>query len=248
RDDSIARVKQAKISGVDSTNTVSKGKFKVTDLVMGGNYNFSPRTSFEFKPLLLHTFFNIVEGVNVNAVGVLKHEFDSLRKTLSFMPVLRYGFSSKDFYAFGRLSYRIKNDRKVTEFNVDGGRFVDQLNDKQPIHPHINTFSTLLFRRNYMKLYEKSFISMRVNHKPSDWWNFDLGFEYAQRNTLYNQNEYSVFYGDKERTFTPNAPFNYELGNTEFPEHEALLFNLNIAYWPIKKYSVYNNRKFPLYF
>ncbi len=248
RDDSLARVKQAKITGVDTTNSIKKGKFQLSDVILGGNYNFSPRMSLDFKPLLLHTFFNTVEGVNVNAVGTLKYEFDSLKKSLRFMPVLRYGFSSEDFYAFGRLSYHSKKDRKITEIKVDGGKFVDQYSNKQPIHPHINTFSTLLFRRNYMKLYEKRFLSLEAMHKPSDWWTFEAGVEFAQRNTLFNQNEYSVFYGDKKREFTPNQPFNYELSDTGFPMHEALLLNLNIAYWPIKKYSVYNGRKFPLYF
>lgn len=247
RDDSVARVKQAKITGVDTTNSIEKGKFQVSDLLMGGNYNFSPRTSFELKPLLLHTFFNTIEGVNVNAVGKFKYEFDSLRKSLTLMPVLRYGFSSEDVYALGRLSYQSKKDRKATEIYVEGGKFVDQYSDKQPIHPHINTLSTLFFRRNYMKLYEKSYLETQVSYKPSDWWRFEAGLEFAQRNTLYNQNEYSLFYGDEERAFTANQPFNLELNNTGFPEHEALLFNLNVAYWPVKKYSVYNNRKFPLY-
>ncbi len=248
RDDSIARVKQAKITGVDTTNSIKKGSFGLSDIIMGGTYNLSPRTSLNFKPILLHTFFNTVEGVNINAIATVKHEFDSLRKALSFMPVVRYGFSSEDLYVFGRLSYRSRNDRKVTEVKVEGGKFVDQYSNKQPIHPHINTFSTLLFRRNYMKLYEKSFLSAALMYKPSDWWNFSAGVEFAQRNTLYNGNDYSVFYGDKEREFTPNQPFNYELADTGFPTHEALLFKAAISFWPVKKYSVYNGRKFPLYF
>lgn len=248
RDDSIARVKQAKITGVDTTNSIKKGGFKISDVVLGGNYYFSPRTSFKLEPLWFHTFFNTVEGLNINAIGKLKHEFDSLRKELTFMPVLRYGFSSEDFYALGQIAYVSKNNRKVTEISMEGGKFVDQYSDKQPIHPHINTFSTLLFRRNYMKLYEKSYLKGRVLFKPSDWWTFETGLEYTQRNTLYNQNEYSFFYGDKKREFTSNLPFNYELSDTWFPGHEALLFNVNIAYWPVKKYSVYNNKKFPLYF
>lgn len=245
RDDSVARVNAAKITGVDTTNSIKKGKFKVTDLVLGGNYNFSPRLSYELKPLVFHTFFNTVEGLNVNLVNEFKYEFDSLRKTIQFMPVFRYGFSSEEFYALGQLSYESKKKEKSIRLNLEGGKFVDQYSDKQPIHPHINTFSTLLFRRNYMKLYEKSYIKLQTLLKPSDWWEIDGGLEFAQRNTLSNQNDYSLLY-EKSREFKPNQPFNLELSDTDFPEHEALLFNLNLSYWPLKRYRIYNGRRFPL--
>lgn len=245
RDDSLARVNAAKITGIDSTNSIKKGKFKVSDLVLGGSYNFSPRTTFELKPLFFHTFFNTVEGVNVNLVNKFKYEFDSLRKIIQFMPVFRYGFSSEDFYALSQFSYESKKKEKSIRLNLEGGKFVDQYSDKQPIHPHINTFSTLLFRRNYMKLYEKSYVKFQTQYKPSDWWEFDGGLEFAQRNTLSNENDYSLFYEDS-REFKPNPPYNLELPDTSFPEHEALIFNLNIAYWPLKRYRVYNGKRYPL--
>lgn len=245
RDDSLARVKTAKLTGVDTTNSIKKGKFQIQDIFFGGRYNFSPNTTLEIKSPLLHTYFNTVEGVNVNLVTKIKHDFDSLRKSFHFMPVVRYGFSSEDLYAFGQLSYQSKKERKTSSITLEGGKFVDQYSDKQPIHPHINTLSTLLFRRNYMKLYEKTFLKAQVSHKPSDWWKLEGGLEFAQRNTLYNQNNYSFFYEDS-REFKSNQPYNIALSDTGFPKHEALLFNLSLSYWPIKGYNIYNGRKYPL--
>lgn len=244
RDDSLAQVRVAKITGKDSANVIKKGGFKLADILLGGNYNFSPRTSFRLKPTLLHTYFNTVEGLNVNVSGTLKYAFDSLRKSFSFTPVLRYGFSSEDFYATGRMAYRNEHKEGFSEVALEGGSFVSQFSDDSPIHPHINTLSTLLFRKNYMKIYEKQYAKVDYSYKPSDWLRITSSLEWGQRKALFNNNDYSFFY--KDRTFTPNQPINYTLADTGFPQHEALVFNVQLRYWPVKSYTVYNGEKNPL--
>lgn len=241
RDDSLAQVMIAKVTGKDSANVIKRGGFKFTDILTGGNYNFSPRTSFRLKPTLFNTYFNTVEGVNINVSGTLKHEFDSLKKTIAVTPVFRYGFSNEDFYSTLRIAYENKREEGFSRISAEGGKFVAQFNADEPIHPHINTLSTLLFRRNYMKIYEKQYMKADYHYAPSEWLRFQTSLEWSQREALFNTNDYSLFY--RKREFTANEPVNYALEDTSFPRHEALVFSLSVRYWPVKNYSIYNGRK-----
>ncbi len=244
RDDSLSRVRIARVTGKDSANVIKKGGFKFFDIFTGGNYNFSPTTSFRLRPTLFNTYFNTVEGVNINLSGTLKHEFDSLKKSFELTPVVRYGFSSEDVYSKIGLAYSSKRERGFSRIAVEGGRFVSQYNEDEPIHPHINTFSSLLFRKNYMKIYEKQYAKVEYQFAPSDWLIFNASAEWAQRSALFNTNDYSLFY--RKRDYTPNEPVNSELEDTGFPQHEATKFKASIRYWPIKRYTIYNGNKRPL--
>ena len=246
RDDSLAQVKSAMLTGKDSTNVIKKKKFNPVHIVTGGSYNLSPRTRLYFEPALANTYYNTVEGFNVNVGARLRHQYDSLRRSFEFAPTLRYGFSSEDFYAKARMSHQVKRAGKSHLLYLDGGKFVSQFSDDDPIHPHINTLSTLLFRRNYMKIYEKTYAQLGYEYKPSAWLKVNGNVEWAQRNQLFNTTNYSLLYSDEKRTFTPSLPDNIELEDTAFPEHEALVLEANVSYRPIQNYRIYNGRKTPL--
>ncbi|WP_018478448.1 DUF5686 and carboxypeptidase regulatory-like domain-containing protein [Pontibacter roseus] len=246
RDDSLAQVKSAELTGKDSTGVIKKKKFNPLDVVTGGGYRLSPRTRLSIDPTFANVYFNTVEGWNVNLSGKLRHQYDSLRRSFEFAPTLRYGFSSEDFYAKGRLSHSVKKAGKSNLLYLEGGNFVEQFNSDNPIHPHINTLSTLLFRRNYMKIYEKTFANVGYEYKPSVWLKASGNLEWAQRRQLFNTTGYSFFYSDKDRVFTPSIPNNHELEDTGFPEHEALVLEANVIYRPVQRYRLYNGRKIPL--
>lgn len=241
RDDSLAKVQIAKVTGRDSANVIKKGGFKFFDVFTGGNYNFSPSTSFRLRPTIFNTYFNTVEGFNINLSGTLKHEFDSLRKSFQVTPVVRYGFSSEDLYSTIRLAYSNKREGGFSRVAVEGGRFVAQFNEDEPIHPHINTFSSLLFRKNYMKIYEKQYAQLDYRYAPSDWLIFNTSVEWAQRQPLVNTSDFSLFY--RKREYSPNEPVNYDLEETGFLKHEALSFKASVRYWPVKRYAIYNGIK-----
>ncbi|MHC2990135.1 membrane receptor RagA [Pontibacter sp. HJ8] len=246
RDDSLAQVKSAELTGKDSTKVIKKKKFNPLDVVTGGNYRLSPRTRLNIEPTFANVYYNTVEGYNVNLTGRLRHQYDSLRRTFEVAPTFRYGFASDDFYAKARVSHQVRRAGKSHLVYLDGGKFVEQYNDENPIHPHINTLSTLLFRRNYMKIYEKTFAQAGYEYKPSVWLKVSGQLEWAQRNQLYNTTGHSYFYTDAKRAFTPSTPDNIELEDTGFPEHEALVLEANVSYRPLQRYRMYNGRKIPL--
>lgn len=245
RDDSLAAVKAARLNGKDSLNVIPKGKFKPQDIFLGGNYNLFPRTSLRLYPNLANVYYNTIEGINVNLRGRLRHEYDSLNKRLDVIPTFRYGFSSNDFYAKTRIQHQTKRREKTHNFYLEGGNFVQQFNPENPIHPHINTLSTLLFRKNYMKLYEKQYATAGFSVRPGEGLKIGGSLEWARRSRLFNQTDYSFFFSDT-RVVGSNQPRNIELSDTGFPRHEALIFRADISYRPGLKYMIYNDRKIPL--
>ena len=245
RDDSLARIEQARLTGVDSTGAIKKGRFKPADILLGGQYNFSPRTSLHVYPSLAQVYYNTVEGINVNLSGRLHHQYDSLRQSWTFKPLVRYGFSSRELYAKGQLRYQYKRGEEMHRLLFGGGKFVEQFNSEEPIHPHINTLSTLLFRKNYMKIYRKEFANVAYTYQPSAFVSFDTEVEWAQRTQLENQSEYSFFYSD-QRIFGSNSPQNRELNDTGFPQNQALLLEASLRYRPLARYRIYNGKKIPL--
>lgn len=245
RDDSLAQVQTARITGKDTTGVIKKRRFKPGELISGGNYNFSPRASFQLDPTIAGVFFNTVEGVNVNMSGRFRYRYDSLRSRVDVLPTIRYGFSSQDFYAKTRLAHRYKKGALSHNMYLEGGKFVEQFNEEEPIHPHINTLATLLFRKNYMKIYEKLYLTAGYDYEPSAALRINGRLEWARRNQLFNHTDYSFFFNDT-RVYYPNEPRSIELESTGFPEHEAMVFRADITYRPGLRYRIYNGRKIPL--
>ena len=238
RDDSLARIQSARLAGKDSLKVIKKKRFSPLDVIGGASYNLSARATAQIDPTLTQVYYNTVEGFNINLSGKFKYQYDSLRKQWDFSPALRYGFSSKDFYFKGRLSHSIRKG----QFRLEGGKFVEQFNQADPIHPLINSLTSLFARRNYMKLYEKNYGGASFTYKQSPFLRFEGSLEWAKRKELTNQSDYSFLYRDS-REYSSNFPENIELGQVRFPDHEALILNASVSYRPLASYRIYNGRR-----
>ncbi len=244
RDDSLARVQSAKLTGKDSLKVIKQRHFNPADLIRGGVYSVTPRTRITINPTFTQVYFNATEGFNVNLSGRVTYSYDSLRRKTEFSPTLRYGFTSDDFYAKARLAHTIRKDQHFLNFAVEGGKFVQQFNADNPIHPLINSFSALLYHKNYLNSFEQVYGRGAFEYKPSAFLRFSGSLEWAQRSRLSNQTEYSFF--NKSRVYEPNDPLNIELPNSSFPVHEAVTFEAGISYRPVAAYRTYNGRLIPL--
>lgn len=238
RDDSLAKIEAVRLSGKDSLKVVRRRSFSPLDLIGGGRYDLSAWTRISIDPTFTQTYFNTVEGYNINVSARLSYSFDSLRRKINFAPAVRYGFSGRDLYARALLSYSLPQN----VFALAGGRFIEQFNNEESIHPLVNTFSSLLFKRNYMKIYEKSYLEAGWKYTPSAFFSLKLDAGWARRKQLFNTTDHSYFYRDS-RGYTSNAPDNIELSNTGFAQHEAVIFAAAVYYRPIRRYKVYNGRK-----
>ncbi|MDQ3535934.1 MAG: DUF5686 and carboxypeptidase regulatory-like domain-containing protein [Bacteroidota bacterium] len=247
RDDSLAVAHKVndQIVKSDSSKSYKRHKFKPQDILLGGFKSISGKLSIDFDPLITQVYYNTVEGFNINASGTINYSYKK-DKNIAIKPVVRYGFSGETFYYKTRLVKEFEKSGKRSVVFIEGGKFVEQFNDEEPIHPHINTFSSLIFRRNFMKIYEKLYGNINYQFDPSLKFNFKGNLEWSRRNELFENSDFSFFYREP-RNFYLNQPENLELENTGFPVHEALVLKTVFTFRPGIVYKIDNGRKIPVY-
>ncbi len=198
---------------------------------------------FRFEPIIENLQFNTVEGPVVYLKSIYsKSEKGQLKYQI--IPEVKYGFASKKPYGqlFGRLYY---NPKKFSRAMVHVGHFTHQFNPSFPISPLINSLETLLNRRNYLKLYEKTFAAAGIHSEVANGLLAESRIEYANRKELFNQSDYSVFYSDS-RFFTPNSPANQELGATSFGSNSSLTISGALTIRFKQKYITRPDQKYVL--
>ena len=229
--DSLEIVRESK-PYQDSVDRVSN-KFKWSSLLLGYTYrNSYKKYSLGFSSPLNEVSFNTVEGLVLNLRISYQKEFEENR-SLEITPTLRYGFSSKDFYGKLAVSF-VQNPKYLARWGVEAGKFVEQFHP-DAIMPAINTSTTLYRRLNFMKLYEKTFGKLMFRREIATGLLINASVEYAQRNSLQNTTNYS-WARNTNRDYTPNAPFNNELVDTDFGSNRALLWNINVSFTPKQRY------------
>lgn len=227
----------------DSIDRITN-KLSIANLLLSG-YVYS--NSFKQKYLRFQSIpqaiqYNTVEGPVID-LRVSYSRRDSRGINHQIIPTLRYGIGNKSFTA--HLTGFFHSDLKSFErFGLSGGKKVAQLNERNPIRPATNTFQTLIFRRNYIKLFDKWFIRPSYRKEITNGILLNASVEYARRSPLQNTSFNSFRLNNESRRFTSNDPINLILENqTSFETHEALISNLSIRFRFGQKYISRPNRK-----
>ncbi len=244
--DSMKVVQRRREEGDSLKPSKSKG-FQPWDLLTGDRYSLGKTSDFQ-----IHTpwgGFNTVEGWNlIYRMSYYKRwvKRDSLRPDdrpkvhrLEISPVGRYAFSRKVLSGILRADYR-SGKRRIT---LEGGRYVQQYNGAEPIHPLVNTLTTLFLEDNLMKLYERNYVDLKWREQLNTSYTVYTQWTWAHRSELFNTTNYTWF-NNKEKTYTPNAPANSELPATGFGDHNAFVGVVGIEARPWQKYRIRNGRKF----
>lgn len=199
--------------------------------------------SYSWQPLLKNLYYNTVEGVAVNAEAVFRKSFPALRQQISFTPHTRYGFSNTHLNAWGTLVFtkRVFNrdadgmggTSSRSSWTVSGGKRINQFNKEEPVTPLFNTVYTLLFRRNYMKLYENYYGNIVWNKRFDNDLRITADLLYEDRLPLENTTNYSLI-KNEDRVFTPNYPF--EKINAQFDRHQAVIAGITFQFKPGQQY------------
>jgi hypothetical protein len=246
KEDSLNEVERKKNEGDTLRNNNSKNKkgFQPWDILTGDSYKITETSSFR-----IHTpygGYNTVEGVNaIYRMSLYKRWVinDSVTKKsknyrLELSPVLRYSFAREKLTGFLRVEFRAPDWRIWAE----GGQYVTQFNQAEPIHSFVNTFTTLLLGNNYMKLYERKFIDLNYRHRFNDKYTLRAYGGWAERYELQNNADYTLFKSNKEK-LTPNAPVNIELPSTSFATNQAFIASAALEARPWQKYKIRNGNK-----
>ncbi|HQQ97737.1 MAG TPA: DUF5686 and carboxypeptidase regulatory-like domain-containing protein [Cyclobacteriaceae bacterium] len=244
--DSMKVVQRKREEGDSLKPSKSKG-FQPWDLLTGDRYSLGKTSDFQ-----IHTpwgGFNTAEGWNlIYRMSYYKRwvRRDSLRPDdppkvhrLEISPVGRYAFSRKVLSGILRADYR-SGKRRIT---LEGGRYVQQYNGAEPIHPLVNTLTTLFLEDNLMKLYERNYVDLKWREQLNSSYTVYSQWTWAHRSELFNTTNYT-WINNKEKTYTPNAPVNSELTATTFADHNAFVGVVGIEARPWQKYRIRNGRKF----
>lgn len=220
-----------------------RNKISLAGILLGGQSisKQKKKVFINFDPLINTFNYNTVEGGVLHFSPTWTKRFDETsRKSLQITPYFRYGFANKHFnshvtarYSFGK--------KYFNSFSVAGGRRVFQYNNADPITSRINSYTTLLYENNHLKMYEANFLRLNYSAGIGNGLTFAAGFQFQDRFGLNNLAD-PVSWKDKaDRSFTQNYPV--DLTNTVMPRNQSATFTAGLTWRPGGKYIELPDRK-----
>ncbi len=155
-----------------------------------------------FPSLLNIVNFNTVEGANIHLKFSIRKDFKKQRR-ISFVPVVRYGFTNKHFNAMATLTFR-NSEVHEEDFALSGGKYISQINQLQPQTELGNTLQSLVLRNNFMKIFEQYFVKLTYSRELINGLDGSISVNYAQRYALANATAVSIFSNQKNQ-YTDNG-------------------------------------------
>lgn len=240
RKDSLYTVQK---NGGDSVRSKTQLHLSPGDFLSTGASIKKGKNTWSLSPIVNAPGYNTVEGLNAVMSLNWIHKADENR-TLSMSLLNRYGFSNTHYNALLRMRYEIKDPSwkgRDWNFRLQGGKYVYQLNEDNPITPFINSLYTLFGGRNYMKLFESVNGRFNIQRNWGNGLKASLGLAYEHRTPLVNTTDYTFSEGVRKH-LTPNQPADLPL----FEAHDAALISASVSYQPGWHYIRYPKFKAPV--
>jgi hypothetical protein len=197
------------------------------------------------SPITGYTYYNGYENWNINYSGIIRRlgfntvqayhlapaiyftKKNSEKKTYYTVGTdLNYGFAEKRFRATGTVSKKFSNFTNLI-LTLSGGSSIEQFNPERPINRIVNSISTLFWRKNYMKLYDNTFLRLSYQQEVLNGLTLYGSIEYTRRKPLFNNTNFSTL-KDAQKPYLSNNPLepdNYE--SAPFERH--YLYKASIA-------------------
>lgn len=219
-------------SYLDSIDRIANS-FSPAALIFGYTYQRSfKKWTVQTKSLLDLVQFNTIEGFNFRLNLNIRKEFDDA-KVLRLNPVFRYGLDNRHFNTHLATEYTY-SPKSFGRLKFDIGQYVFQYNDHEPVNELVNTFYSLFYETNYLKLYEERFVDLGWQHELFNGFFFFSNLRYGQRNYLQNTSDLKVV-NRKNVEYTTNQPVNNEWTGP-YNDHNTLNIRLRARYRPGQKY------------
>lgn len=236
--DSIAEVDRNLRDG-DTLKTSKGNRFKLLHILTGNTYKLAKRTH-----LRLHGVsgqYNTVDGLGLEYRLSFTKTFEN-KNWLRLGTTGRYALAREAFNGFFDARYDFGRTDRRSSLELKTGRYISQFNSDRPIHPLVNSFTTLLLERNYMKIYEKDFFQLKYSKNVSNKLSMILTTDFEDRTQLFNNSRFRVIDRSGDG-FTANAPVNVDLLDTSFPDHQALTISGKLYYRPFQKFRIRNGKR-----
>lgn len=221
---------------------------KTKDILFGRTW--SDTTGFRFTTGGLLDYksfgFNTVDGFLIGTDFRLSKDLGKHR-TLSFYPDIRYAFAREKVLWRANINL-LSGGMKPSRFFMQSGMLSRDFNQGGGINPLVNTATSLLLRKNYLKLFDSRYIRLGYSIEPVNGLNVEVSSGFEERRILENHSGFSFF--RRSVSYSDNIPDNEYLGNEPLAgellyDQKHFDFGANITFTPYQKYRVYNGNKVP---
>ena len=204
--DSVYKVRNSQVY-MDSVDAKSN-KFKLSKILTGYTYkNSFKRTRFNYQGLfnLTSLNFNTVQGYHIGSGFSYTKYNEEKRKYTSITSDFEYGFSDERLRpTFG--FYHKFNNTNDAYIRLTGGNKVNQFNNSEPISGIENSISSLVFKNNFMKLYEKEFVEIGTGREVVNGLFLNANLAYENRKPLFNTTDFAI--NKTSDIYSSNNPLN----------------------------------------
>jgi hypothetical protein len=243
-------LRQSENDTIFSPEDQSRNKFisALKDITFGHTWSDTSGLSFTNGGLITLKYlnFNTVDGFIIGTDFRISKTWGK-KYTLSFIPELRWAFSRKSLMWGVNTSYRF-GGMKPKMLTLKAGITSRDINNIGGINPLLNTFTTLFFKENYLKLYESSYLSLSYRFEIVNGLSLELTGGLDDRRVLENTTKFS--FSGSSKAYTDNVPLNVYLrpgSNPLIALRDQLHTEIvtNITFTPFQKYRITNQRKIP---
>ncbi len=221
--DSIQVIRDSKVFK-DSTDK-KNNRTGVSSIILGYVYKKQyKKIEVDFPSLIDLVNFNTVEGANVHVHISIKKQFSTQRR-ISFDPVMRYGFSNKQVNGKGTLTY-VNSEIHNEYISLSGGRYISQIDGSEPQLEFGNTWQSLVFKQNFMKLYEQYFVHVVYGRELVNGLQGTVSLNYQQHSPLENTNMFA-FFNKVKNNYTANGVEIPGVADSSVGRHNSISVGLN---------------------
>lgn len=240
--DSIQVIRESK-TYKDSIDRVSN-RFKFGNLISGYNYsNTYEEWNAGITSPVSAISFNTVQGWNANVGGYYRKNYDKFKRFLSVGGNVNYGFSDDRLRGTVYSTYKFNNISRAF-LTVSAGVTAQQFNDSEPISKALNTAFSLFDEKNFMKIYDKSFVEISHAEELFNGFRLNSKVSYQRRKALFNTTD-QVWYPKDYREYTSNNPMDPSgYGIAPFETHNIVKLDLNGRFSFGQDYFSYPDGKF----
>lgn len=226
-------------------------KFKITHLLTGHTHkNSFKNSSLSYKSPLTSINFNTVQGYNLSSGFTYLKENKDNRTSTNADLTANYGFDEKKWRFNASYEQKFNNTNDAT-LTIKAGNELVQFNENKPISAIVNSISTLFFKNNFMKLYDKNFVKASYSQELFNGFSGTLYTDYSERNPVLNHTDYTII--KKNKLYTSNNPLVPLVDLPSFEKHNLFKFGIETKlsfaqeYWtrPDGKFNI-QNEKYPV--
>ncbi len=245
RKDSIQVIRKSQ-KYMDSIDGRSN-KLKLLSPLTGYTYtNSYKRWRIGYDGVVKDINYNTVQGWNgTTGINYFTWSDDDYQKTFYAFAKANYGFSDDRLRYTAGFTRRFNRRNRAT-LSVRGGVETQQFNNTNPISNLINTVASLFFERNYLKIYERSFIEANYSQEVINGVRVYANATYEDRKGLLNTTD-QTFYPDDEIVFLSNNPLDpLDETTTGIEDHSIVKAQVTTRINFGQKYYNYPSGKFTI--